>query len=105
MDILTLDNLGRVLIPRKVREQLGLTHETQLNLQIQDGRLILEPLTQTLSGVFRKLVLIKLKPLIFRSHNRDLHKNLITLSDTTYDHFQRNESISFSKNLAPGATL
>jgi hypothetical protein len=28
------------------------------------------------TGVFRKLVLIKLKPLIFRSHNRDLHKNL-----------------------------
>jgi hypothetical protein len=27
-------------------------------------------------GVFRKLVLIKLKPLIFRSHNRDLDKNL-----------------------------
>jgi AbrB family looped-hinge helix DNA binding protein len=43
MEVLTLDTLGRILIPQKVREQLGLNAETQLNLSIQDGKIVLEP--------------------------------------------------------------
>jgi bifunctional DNA-binding transcriptional regulator/antitoxin component of YhaV-PrlF toxin-antitoxin module len=47
MDILTLDHLGRVLIPRKVREQLKLTDESQLYLRVQGDRLILEPVAES----------------------------------------------------------
>ncbi|MBD1806710.1 AbrB/MazE/SpoVT family DNA-binding domain-containing protein [Microcoleus sp. FACHB-SPT15] len=46
MDVLSLDQFGRLLIPKEIREQLGLTNTTQFTLVIQDGKLILEPLPQ-----------------------------------------------------------
>jgi AbrB family looped-hinge helix DNA binding protein len=46
MDVLTLDELGRLLIPKQIREQLGLTSVTQFTLAVQEGKLILEPLPQ-----------------------------------------------------------
>jgi AbrB family looped-hinge helix DNA binding protein len=46
MDVLTLDQFGRLLIPKEIREQLGLTIATQFTLAVQDGKLILEPLPQ-----------------------------------------------------------
>jgi bifunctional DNA-binding transcriptional regulator/antitoxin component of YhaV-PrlF toxin-antitoxin module len=46
MDVLTLDQCGRLLIPQVIREQLGLTSTTQFTLAVQDGKLILEPLPQ-----------------------------------------------------------
>jgi bifunctional DNA-binding transcriptional regulator/antitoxin component of YhaV-PrlF toxin-antitoxin module len=46
MDLLTLDQFGRLLIPNEIREQLGLTNTTQFTVVIQDGKLILEPLPQ-----------------------------------------------------------
>jgi AbrB family looped-hinge helix DNA binding protein len=46
MDVLTLDQSGRLLIPKEIREQLGLTNTTQFTLAVQDGKLILEPLPQ-----------------------------------------------------------
>jgi AbrB family looped-hinge helix DNA binding protein len=46
MDILTLDQSGRVLIPKEIQEQLGITSTTQFTLVVQDGKLILEPLPQ-----------------------------------------------------------
>jgi bifunctional DNA-binding transcriptional regulator/antitoxin component of YhaV-PrlF toxin-antitoxin module len=46
MDILTLDQFGRLLIPNEIREQLGVTSTTQFTLAVQDGKLILEPLPQ-----------------------------------------------------------
>lgn len=46
MDVLTLDQSGRLLIPQEIREQLGLTNTTQFTLAVQDGKLILEPLPQ-----------------------------------------------------------
>ncbi|MBD1934159.1 MULTISPECIES: AbrB family transcriptional regulator [Cyanophyceae] len=46
MDILTLDQFGRLLIPNEIREQLGVTSTTQFTLAAQDGKLILEPLPQ-----------------------------------------------------------
>jgi bifunctional DNA-binding transcriptional regulator/antitoxin component of YhaV-PrlF toxin-antitoxin module len=46
MDVLTLDQSGRLLIPNEIREQLGLTNTIQFTLVIQDGKLILEPLPQ-----------------------------------------------------------
>lgn len=52
MDVLTLDQSGRLLIPNEIREQLGLTSTTQFTLAVQDGKLILEPLPQE-SNVYR----------------------------------------------------
>ena len=46
MDVLTLDQSGRLLIPNEIREQLVLTNTIQFTLVIQDGKLILEPLPQ-----------------------------------------------------------
>ncbi len=46
MDVLTLDELGRLLIPKEIRERLGLTSATQFTFVVQDGKLILEPLPQ-----------------------------------------------------------
>ena len=44
MDVLTLDQFGRLLIPKEIREQLKLTLASQFTLEVQDGKLILEPL-------------------------------------------------------------
>lgn len=46
MDILSLDKFGRQLNPKEIREQLGLMSATQFTLEVQDGKLILEPLPQ-----------------------------------------------------------
>ena len=46
MDILTVDQLGRVQLPANVREQLGLADSTQLKLEVQDGKIVLEPVPQ-----------------------------------------------------------
>ena len=46
MDLVTLDKFGRVLIPKKVREQLGLAIATQLALEVIDGKLMLVPVSQ-----------------------------------------------------------
>ncbi|MFE1746898.1 AbrB family transcriptional regulator [Coleofasciculus sp. H7-2] len=46
MDILTLEQFGRLLIPNEIREQLGVTSTTQFTLAVQDAKLILEPLPQ-----------------------------------------------------------
>jgi AbrB family looped-hinge helix DNA binding protein len=46
MDVLTLDRFGRLVIPKEIREQLGLTSTTQFTLAVQDDKLILEPLPQ-----------------------------------------------------------
>lgn len=43
MAIVTLDHSGRVVIPQSLREQLGLHPDSQLNVEIQDGQLILKP--------------------------------------------------------------
>ena len=47
MDILLLDKFGRQLNPKEIREQLGLMNTTQFTLEVQDGKLILEPLPQS----------------------------------------------------------
>ena len=45
MEQLTLDRFGRIEIPEKIRQQLGINHETKLSLKIENGQLILKPLT------------------------------------------------------------
>lgn len=46
MNILSLDKFGRLLIPKEIQEQLGLTSATEFALEVQDGKLILKPLPQ-----------------------------------------------------------
>jgi len=38
----TIDNLGRVLIPKDVRKQAGLTSDDELEITVEKGRIILE---------------------------------------------------------------
>lgn len=39
----TIDSLGRILIPKKVRKCLGLSPNTTLDLELENGRMVLEP--------------------------------------------------------------
>ena len=38
-----VDSKGRVVLPQELREQLGLTPETEVNIREDDGKLIVEP--------------------------------------------------------------
>lgn len=43
MTSVTMDRFGRILIPKKVRDRLGLTAGQELALDIENGKLMLEP--------------------------------------------------------------
>lgn len=54
----TLDKFGRVLIPKKLREHLGIMPATSINI-IEDGkRIIIEPITEEESIVEKDGLLI-----------------------------------------------
>jgi AbrB family looped-hinge helix DNA binding protein len=40
---ITLDKFGRILIPKKLRERLGLRPDDVLEVQLEDGKLTLLP--------------------------------------------------------------
>jgi bifunctional DNA-binding transcriptional regulator/antitoxin component of YhaV-PrlF toxin-antitoxin module len=40
MMVLTIDSLGRVMLPEGIRQTLGLNLEDQLALEIQDGKAV-----------------------------------------------------------------
>ena len=42
----TLDKFGRVLIPKKVREHLGINTETSINIVDEGTRIIIEPISK-----------------------------------------------------------
>jgi AbrB family looped-hinge helix DNA binding protein len=44
MELLTVDESGRVVLPQEIREQLGLNTQTRLSLEVKDGQLILKPI-------------------------------------------------------------
>ena len=44
MQIVTIDELGRISLPTQIREQLKLKNNKQLSLQIEGDRLILKPI-------------------------------------------------------------
>ena len=44
MDVLRMDQAGRIQVPEAVLRLLGLNATTQLRLEIQDGKIILVPL-------------------------------------------------------------
>jgi AbrB family looped-hinge helix DNA binding protein len=39
----SIDALGRILIPKRVRRMLGLTSNAKLDLKVEDGAMVLEP--------------------------------------------------------------
>lgn len=41
---ITIDELGHILIPKQVRERLGIDAQARLSLEIKDGRIILQPI-------------------------------------------------------------
>ena len=48
MEQLTLDQFGRVEIPEKIRQKLGINNDTKLSLKVENGQLILKPLQSEL---------------------------------------------------------
>jgi AbrB family looped-hinge helix DNA binding protein len=46
MSKLSIDELGRVQLPPEVREQLGLTKNDILNLEVKEGKIILMPVSE-----------------------------------------------------------
>ncbi len=42
--ITTLDKYGRIVIPKKLRDHLGITRNTKLNLKEEGGRIVIEPI-------------------------------------------------------------
>lgn len=49
----TIDRAGRVVVPKAVRDTLGLVDGTPLEIQIRDGAVVLEPPTTTVKLVRR----------------------------------------------------
>ncbi len=41
--VTTLDRYGRLIIPKKLREHLGITKDTNLNIHEEGKRIIIEP--------------------------------------------------------------
>jgi bifunctional DNA-binding transcriptional regulator/antitoxin component of YhaV-PrlF toxin-antitoxin module len=45
MSVLTIDELGRVQFPEAIRQALGLTHSSQLTIELQNDRIVLIPVS------------------------------------------------------------
>ncbi len=58
MQQLTIDRLGRVEIPEKIRQQLGINNQTKLSLKVEKGQLILKPLKQELETYYEDGILV-----------------------------------------------
>lgn len=58
MQLLTIDESGRILLPKQVREQLGLNIQDRLSLEVKDGKLILQPLSQEALTDYEEGVLV-----------------------------------------------
>ncbi len=41
----TIDRAGRVVVPKHLREELGLTGGTEIEIDVVDGRIEIEPVT------------------------------------------------------------
>lgn len=58
MELLTIDESGRVLIPQQVRDQLGINTPAQLSLEIREGRIILQPIPKEPEIYYEEGVLV-----------------------------------------------
>ncbi|MGB3780298.1 MAG: AbrB/MazE/SpoVT family DNA-binding domain-containing protein [Tunicatimonas sp.] len=54
----SLDKFGRIIIPKKVRKQLGITSETILTIEEDGSRIIIEPIQPEGSIVKKDEVLV-----------------------------------------------
>ena len=48
MEQLTVDEFGRIEIPGKIRQKLGINNQTKLSLKVENCQLILQPLKSEL---------------------------------------------------------
>lgn len=55
---ISLDQFGCVEIPEKIRQQLGIKNETKLSLKVENGQLILKPLTPELETYYEDGILV-----------------------------------------------
>ncbi|OIP67271.1 MAG: AbrB family transcriptional regulator [Oscillatoriales cyanobacterium CG2_30_40_61] len=46
MNLVTLNQSGFIEIPEVIRQQLGLDNDSKLSLEIQDGKIILNPIKE-----------------------------------------------------------
>lgn len=58
MELITIDESGRVLIPKQVREQLGIKAEAQLSLEIKEGQIILQPISKEAETYYEQGILV-----------------------------------------------
>ena len=58
MEQLTLDQFGRIEIPEKIRQQLGINNETKLSLKVDNGQLIFKPLQPELETYYEDEILV-----------------------------------------------
>jgi bifunctional DNA-binding transcriptional regulator/antitoxin component of YhaV-PrlF toxin-antitoxin module len=58
MELVTLNQSGYLQIPEIIRQQLGLNNESKLSLEVQDGKLILNPIKEEPSLYYEGHVLL-----------------------------------------------
>jgi len=63
MQIVTIDELGRISLPTQIREQLKLKNNKQLSLQIEGDRLILKPIHNDAEVEYENGILVVTSPL------------------------------------------
>jgi AbrB family looped-hinge helix DNA binding protein len=42
----TLDKYGRIVVPKRVRDRLGMGEGTDLKVEVEEGRLVLRPVSE-----------------------------------------------------------
>ncbi|NEQ35275.1 MAG: AbrB/MazE/SpoVT family DNA-binding domain-containing protein [Okeania sp. SIO3I5] len=58
MEQLTVDQFGRIEIPEKIRQQLGIDNQTKLFLKVENGQLIIQPLKPELETYYEDGILV-----------------------------------------------
>ncbi|NEP08195.1 MAG: AbrB/MazE/SpoVT family DNA-binding domain-containing protein [Okeania sp. SIO2G4] len=58
MEQLTVDQFGRIEIPEKIRQQLGINNQTKLSLKVENDQLILQPLEPELETYYEDGILV-----------------------------------------------
>lgn len=56
--VTTLDKFGRVIIPKKFREHLGISSDTSLNISEDGKRIVIEPIQQKEPVVYKDGILV-----------------------------------------------
>jgi len=49
----TIDRAGRIVIPKTIREQVGLTPGAEVEIELRDGRIEIEPATVPMRIAYR----------------------------------------------------